>query len=243
MYQKGGFPEAPAEVEKKEPKDANEGSRDELATPAEEAAGKELLEANCSLLSDVKDSAVALESLTAGVNYYASTKKAANSAQSQTHKQIQWDWLSSANERTPMRDVIKSIKTHCENTGKASYELVKTSRMIVDIIQSNNQLMKEQCQMLQVIGENQKQLAEIMKGVVEPFRLEAHQVVAAPFFPPGTIPHAQPVPAMPTLAPIRAKYGTKREPKPAKCGLRCAGVSCQEPWWVGSIGSTQHIRS
>ena len=102
-----GLPEAPAEAEKKEPKDANEGSRDELATPAEEA-GKQLLEAvvsasrslticakelerNCSLLSDVKDSAVALESLTAGVNYYASTTKAANSAQSQTHKQIQWD--------------------------------------------------------------------------------------------------------------------------------------------------------
>ena len=231
-----GLPEAPAEAEKKEPKDANEGLRDELATPAEEAAGKQLLEAvvsasrslticakelerNCSLLSGVKDSAVALESLTAGVNYYASTTKAANSAQSQTHKQIQWDWLSAANERTPMRDVIKSIKTHCENTGKASYELVKTSRMIVDIIQSNNQMMKEQCQMLQVIGENQKQLAEIMKGVVEPPQAggppsggSGHGGISPPapgympFFPPGIMPHAQPVPAMPALAPIRAKF-------------------------------------
>ena len=232
-----GLPDA--EAEKKEPKDANEGLRDEFATPAEETAGKQLLEAvvsasrslticakelekNCSLLSDVKDSAVALESLTAGANYYASTTKAANSAQSQNHKQIQWDWLSTANERTPMRDVIKSIKTHCENTGKASYELVKTSRMIVDIIQSNNQLMKEQCQMLQVIGENQKQLAEIMKGVVEPPQAGGppsggscgHGGISPPapgympFFPPGVMPHLQPVPAMPTLAPIRAKRPT-----------------------------------
>ena len=108
-----GLPEA--ETEKKELKDANEGLRDELATPAEETAGKQLLEAvvsasrslticakelekNCSLLSDVKDSAVALESLTPGVNDYASTTKAANSAQTQNHKQIQWDWLST--ERT-----------------------------------------------------------------------------------------------------------------------------------------------
>ena len=226
-----GLPEAPAEGEKKDSKDAND------ATPAEEAAGKQLLEAvvsasrsltvcakelekNCNLLSDVKDSAVALESLTAGVNYYASTTKAANSSQAQTHKQIQWDWLSSANERTPMRDIIKSIKTHCENTGKASYELVKTSQQIVDIIQNNNQVMKEQCQMLQVIGENQKKLAEIVKGVIEPTQAGGPPSGGScgpggisppapgymPFFPPGTMPHAQPVPAMPTLAPIRAKF-------------------------------------
>ena len=232
-----GLPEAPAEGEKKDSKDANDGSRGELATPAKKAAGKQLLEAvvsssrslticakelekNCNLLSDVKDSAVALESLTAGVNYYASATKAANSSQAQAHKQIQWDWLSSTNERTPMRDVIKSIKTHCENTGKASYEHVKTSRQIVDIIQNNNQLMKEQCQMLQVIGENQKKLAEIMKGVIEPPQAGGPPSGGScgpggisppapgymPFFPPGTMPRAQPVPAMPTLAPIRAKF-------------------------------------
>ena len=157
LTEQEALPEASVEGEKKYSKDANDGSRGELATPAGEAAGKQLLEAvvsasrsltvcaqelekNCNLLSDVKDSAVALESLAAGVNYYASTTKAANSSQAQAHKQIQWDWLSSTNERTPMRDVIKSIQTHCENTGKASYELVKTSRQIVDIIQNNNQV-------------------------------------------------------------------------------------------------------
>ena len=272
-----GLPEGTAEAEKKESKDANEGLRDELATPAEETAGKQLLEAvvsasrslticakelekNCSLLSDVKDSAVAFESLTAGVNYYASATKAANSAQSQNHKQIQWDWLSTANERAPMRDVIKSIKTHCENTGKASYELVKTSRMIVDIIQSNNQLMKEQCQMLQVIGENQKQLAEIMKGVIEPPQAGGppsggscgHGGISPPapgympFFPPGVMPHVQPAPAMPTLAPIRAKFwqyqpvvAPNMEPNESRnppSAAYAAQESCQEPWWVGSIG-------
>ena len=230
-----GLPEA--EAEKKEPKDANEGLRDELATPAEETAGKQLLEAvvsashslticakelekNCSLLSDVKDSAVALQSLTAGVNYYASTTKASNSAQSQQHKQVQWDWLSTANERTPMRDVIKSIKTHCENTGKASYELVKTSRTIVEITQSNNQLMKEQCQMLQVIG--QKLLAEIMRGVVEPpsswrptkwWQLWTWWYM--PFFPPGVMPHAHPSQVLAIPASCSAQHGTEREQKPS----------------------------
>ena len=100
------------------------------------------LEKNCNLLSDVKDSAAAMESLAAGVNYYASTAKAANSSQAQAHKQIQWDWLSCANERTPMKEIVKNIKQHCENTGKASFELVKTSQQIVDLIQKNNQLMK-----------------------------------------------------------------------------------------------------
>ena len=158
-----------------------------MATPAEISAGKQLIQAvvsasqslticaqglekNCNLLSDVKDSAAAMASLAAGVNYYASTTKAANSsqAQAQAHKQIQWDWLSSSNDRVPMKDIIKSIKTHCENTGKASYELVKTSKQIVDLITNNNQLMKEPCQILQVIGENQKKLAEITQGVAEP---------------------------------------------------------------------------
>ena len=85
------LPEAPAEGEVKE------GTQSAVATPAEVAAGKQLIEAvgsasqslticaqelekNCNLLSDVKDSAAAMESLAAGVNYYASTTKAANSS-------------------------------------------------------------------------------------------------------------------------------------------------------------------
>ena len=230
------LPEAPAEGEGKDVKDDNEGPRGEVATPAEEAAGKQLLEAvvsasrsltvcaqelekNCNLLSDVKDRAVALESLVAGVNYYASTTKAANSSQAQAHKQIQWDWLSAGNERTPMRDVIKSIKTHCENTGKASYELVKTSRQIVDTSQGNNQLTKEQCQMLQVIGENQKKLAEIMQGVIDPQTggppsggssgpggISPPAPGFMPCFPPGGMPHMPPIPSMPPLTPTRAKF-------------------------------------
>ena len=216
------LPEAPAEGEVKE------GTQGVVATPAEVAAGKQLIEAvvsasqslticaqelekNCNLLSDVKDSAAAMESLAAGVNYYASTTKAANCSQAQAHKQIQWDWLSSANERTPMKDIIKNIKTHCENTGKASYELVKTSKQIVDLIQNNNQLMKEQCQILQVIGENQRKLAEIMQGVVEPPQTLGPPIGGSsgpggvsppapgymPCFAPGTTPQMQSVPAMP----------------------------------------------
>ena len=88
-----------------------------------------------------------------------------------------------------MRDVIKSIKTHCENTGKASYELVKTSRQIVDIIQSNNQLMKEQ-------------------GVIDPSQtggppsggISGPGGISPPA--PGYLPFA----VMPAVAPIRAKF-------------------------------------
>ena len=115
----GELPEATAEGGVKE------GSQGKVATPAEETAGKQLVEAivsasqslticaqelekNCNLLSDVKDSAASMESLAAGVNYYASTTKAANSSQAQAHKQIQWDWLSSTNDPIPMKDIIKS---------------------------------------------------------------------------------------------------------------------------------------
>ena len=225
------LPEAPAEGGVKE------GSQGKVATPAEETAGKQLVEAvisasqslticaqelekNCNLLSDVKDSTAAMESLAAGVNYYASTTKAANSSQAQAHKQIQWDWLSSAHERTPMKDIIKNIKTHCENTGKASYELVRTSKQIVDLIQSNNQLMKEECQILQVIGENQRKLAEIMQGVVEPPQTFGPPIGVGsgpgglsppapgfmPCFPPGTTPQMQSVPVMAPMTPTRAKF-------------------------------------
>ena len=75
------LPEAPAEGEVKE------GTQGAVATPAEVAAGKQRIEAvvsasqslticaqelekNCNLLSDMKDSAAAMESLAAGVNYY-----------------------------------------------------------------------------------------------------------------------------------------------------------------------------
>ena len=119
-----------------------------------------------------------------------------------------------------MKDIIKNIKTHCENTGKASYELVKTSKQIVDLIQNNNQLMKEQCQIFQVIGENQRKLAEIMQGVVEPPQTLGPPIGGSsgpggvsppapgymPCFPPGTTPQMQSVPAMPPMIPTRAKF-------------------------------------
>ena len=70
--------------------------------------------------------------------------------------------------------------------------------------------------MLQVIGENQKKLAEIMQGVIEPPQtggppsgpggISPPSPGYMPFFPPGTMPHAPPVPAMPPMAPIRAKF-------------------------------------
>ena len=150
LAEKEGLPEAPVEGERKDSKDANDGSRGELATPAEEAAGKQLLEAsascslttcvqelekNCNLLSDVKDSAVALESLAAGVNYYASTTKAANSSQAQAHKQIQWDWLSSAPQCVTLskasRRIVRTRERQATNLSRHSDRLLTSSRTTI----------------------------------------------------------------------------------------------------------------
>ena len=66
-----------------------------------------------------------------------------------------------------------------------------------------------------------KQLAEIMKGVVE---------LPQDGGPPsgGSCGHGE-------IFPPASGYMNESR-NPAKCGLRCAGVSYQELWWVGSIG-------
>ena len=98
--------------------------------------------------------------------------------------------------------------------------LLRHPSRFVDLIQNNNQLMKEQCQILQVIGENQRKLAEIMQGVVEPPQtlgppigggsgpggVSPHAPGYMPCFPPGTTSPMQSVQAMPPMTPTRAKF-------------------------------------
>ena len=68
--------------------------------------------------------------------------------------------------------------------------------------------MKEQCQILRVIGENQQKLAEIMQGVVEPpptgvgsgpGGISPPAPGFTPCFPPGTAPPLQSVPVVPPI--------------------------------------------
>ena len=77
----------------------------------------------------------ALASLTAGVNYYANVSKAAQVSQTSDDKSFAWDWLSANSNKTPIKDILKSLRYHSECTFKASYELVKTAKEIVAIVQ------------------------------------------------------------------------------------------------------------
>ena len=61
------------------------------ARTLETCAGK--LEASAALLENIQTDGQALQSLVAGVNYYASTTKASQASQSAQHKAVSWDWL------------------------------------------------------------------------------------------------------------------------------------------------------
>ena len=90
------------------------------------------LEANASLLEKMRADSSSINSLAAGVNYYASTTKAAQAAQSANHKQVAWDWLSSSTDKIPLKDALRSIRHHSECTSKAAYHPVETAKDILD---------------------------------------------------------------------------------------------------------------
>ena len=124
-----------------------------VPTPQEESSGRVLLntiisasksleacatqlEANAGLLEILRADSSSVNSLAAGVNYYASTTKAAHAAQSAHHKQVAWDWLSASNDKHPLKDALCSIRHHSECTSKAAYHLVETSKGILDELKS-----------------------------------------------------------------------------------------------------------
>ena len=150
------------------------------ATPAEEPAGSTLLksvvsaskslerivqlELSANLLEALRADSATLSSLTAGVNYYASVSKASQASASSGQKALASDWLSSPSEKTPLKEVLKSIRYHSEQTTKASYEPVTTAKDIADVVHSQKETMVEQCQLLKTTAENQKNLAEYFKA-------------------------------------------------------------------------------
>ena len=100
----------------------------------------------------------------AGVNYYASTTKAAQAAQSASHKQLAWDWLSSSNDKQPLKDALKSMRYHCECTSKAAYHLVESAGSILEELKGQKTVMSEQCTLLKTIAANQVELSKLMKA-------------------------------------------------------------------------------
>ncbi len=98
------------------------------------------------------------------MNCYASTTKAAQAAQSASHKQLAWDWLSSSSDKQPLKDTLKSIRYHCECTSKAAYNLVETAGNILEELKCQKTIMGELCTLLKTIAANQVELSKLMKA-------------------------------------------------------------------------------
>ena len=150
-------------------------------TPAEENSGRVLLktiidaskslqacaiqlETSANTLSDLRSDSASIQSVVAGVNYYASTTKAAQAAQSASHKQLAWDWLSASTDKIPLKDTLKSVRYHCECTSKAAYSLVETASNILEELKSQKAVKGEQCTLLKTIAANQVGLSKLMKA-------------------------------------------------------------------------------
>ena len=140
----------------------------------------EKLEKNVVLLEECRADSSSIQSLAAGVNYYASTTKASQAAASAQHKQIAWDWLSDPKERQPLKDTLKSARYQCECTSKAAYQVVEVSKEILEELRSHKETMTEQTRLLKLIAGNQVELSKLMKGpqpreVKDKLSLERHQ--------------------------------------------------------------------
>ncbi len=126
------------------------------------------LETSVSLLETMRSDSATLSSLTAGVNYYASVNKASQASATSSQKAIAWDWQSNCPDKIPMKDAVRSIRFHAEQTTKASYELVTAAKDIVEVVHGQKETMVGQCQLLNIIAENQKNRAEYLKASVTP---------------------------------------------------------------------------
>ena len=122
------------------------------------------LESCADQLGELQSDSKSIQSLVAGVNYYASTTKAAQAAQSASHKQLAWDWLSSSSDKQPLKDTLKSMRYHCECTSKAAYHLVETTGNILEELKGQKTVMSEQCTLLKTIAANQVELSKLMNS-------------------------------------------------------------------------------
>ena len=134
------------------------------AKSLEACVGK--LEANTALLENVQSDSQSLQSLVAGVNYYASTTKASQAAQTAQHKQVAWDWLSSQTDKSPLKDTLKSIAYQSQCTSKAAYKMVETASNILEELKSRKTVMAEQCALMKTIASNQVEVSKHLKAAI-----------------------------------------------------------------------------
>ena len=134
------------------------------AKSLEACVGK--LEANTALLENVQSDSQSLQSLVAGVNYYASTTKASQAAQTAQHKQVAWDWLSSQTDKSPLKDTLKSIAYQSQCTSKAAYKMVETASNILEELKSHKTVMAEQCALMKTIASNQVEVSKHLKAAI-----------------------------------------------------------------------------
>ena len=188
------------------------------ARSLEACVGK--LEANTALLENVQSDSQSLQSLVAGVNYYAATTKASQAAQASQHKQVAWDWLSSQTDKTPLKDTLKSISYQSQCTSKAAYKMVETASNILDELKSHKTVMAEQCTLMKIIADNQVEVAKLLKTAIGEEKLDTppsggvatagvpavgavHPIPYPPGFPqpPAAFGHMPPTPFMPFVPP------------------------------------------
>ena len=169
------------------------------ARTLETCAGK--LEASTALLENIQTDGQALQSLVAGVNYYASTTKASQASQSAQHEAVSWDWLSSPSDKTPLKETVKTIAHQSQNTSKAAFKMIEVSGNILEELKSHKAVMAEQCTILKLIASNQVEVSKMLKAVLGEEKSEVppsggSTVGGAPSgSTPPAFPHGLPPPA------------------------------------------------
>ena len=134
------------------------------ARSLETCAGK--LEASAAILENIQTDGQALQSLVAGVNYYASTTKASQASQSAQYKAVSWDWLSSQSDKTPLKETVKSIAHQSQNTSKAAFKMIEVSSNILEELKSHKTVMAEQCAIMKTIASNQVEVSKMLKAAL-----------------------------------------------------------------------------
>ncbi len=124
------------------------------------------LEASTSLLESIQSDGQALQSLVAGVNYYASTTKASHASQAAQQKAVAWDWLSCQSDKTPLKDTLKSIAHQSQNTSKAAFKMIEISGNILEELKSHKTVMAEQCTLMKTIASNQVEVSKMLKAAI-----------------------------------------------------------------------------
>ncbi len=105
---------------------------------------REVVEKSVALLQECRADSSSIQSLAAGVHYYASTSKAAQASATANHKQLAWDWLSDAREKQRLEEVLKSVRYQCECTSKATHQLLEVNKDMLEELQSHKTWLKYQ---------------------------------------------------------------------------------------------------